>query len=269
MLINKDYLDLLKENGLDAFEALRNFNGGFLLKRNKFRSVNRIELGSRVFYLKRHFWPCRERLRSINPLQRKEDARNEWNSMLLLHSLGFNTMTPVAFGEIKSVSLPVFSLTLTENLYGAEKLETFFPKHFRPPLSDQKIRDKRAYIEKLAVLSRDLHNNGLNHQDFYLGHILVRQEDDKLFIIDVQRMHKNRAISPHDRIKDLAQLTYSAGGLGIFTKTDLLRFFHAYAGSVTLTLGFKKLAKSILLKVKKIARHDANLQRRKKRHQIK
>lgn len=265
LLINNDYFDLLKENGLDTFQALRNFDGGSPLKKNKFRSVTIITLGSRVFYLKRHFWPCREKLRSINPLLSKEDARNEWNNMLLLNSMGFNTMTPVAFGENKRFALTYFSLTLTEKLYDAEKLEVFFPKHFKPPLNHEKINDKRAYIKKLAVLARDLHINGLNHQDFYLGHILVRQKEDKFFIIDVQRMHKHRTISLHDRIKDLAQLTYSAKGLGIFTKTDLLRFFHVYIGSDKLTPDNKKLAKSIMVKAKKISIHDANLQLRKKR----
>lgn len=265
ILINEDYLDLLRDNGLDSFLALRSFSGGTLLKKNKFRSVDRIELGSKVFYLKRHFWPCRERLRSINPLRKKEDARNEWNSMLLLDSMGFNTMLPVAFGESKKFAQDHFSLTLTENLYDAEKLEIFFPKHFMPPLPREKINDKRAYITKLAFLARDLHDHGLNHQDLYLGHILVRQEDDKFFIIDVQRMHKNTIISRHDRIKDLAQLTYSAKGLGIFSTTDLLRFFHVYTGSDTLTPDHKKLACNILLKARKISKHDAKLQLRKNR----
>ena len=265
MLINKDYLELLKDNGLDDFQALKDFKGGSLLKKNKFRSVVRIEIGNRVFYLKRHFWPWRERLRAINPMLRKEDARNEWNSMLLLNSLGFNTMTPVAFGEEKSFKLTYFSLTLTENLYDAEKLEVFFPRHFKPPLNHEKINNKRAYIKKLAVLTRDLHNNGLNHQDFYLGHILIRKKEDKFFIIDVQRMHKNTIISLHDKIKDLAQLAYSATGLGIFTKTDLLRFFRVYTGNDKLTPDNKKLARSVMLKVKKISKHDAKLQFRKNR----
>jgi heptose I phosphotransferase len=268
MLINKDYLDLLKDNGLDTFEALRDFNGGSFLKKNKFRSVARIELGNRVFYLKRHFWPWRERLRSVNPLMRKEDAKNEWDNMLLLNSLGFNTMTPVAFGEKKKFALSYFSLTLTENLYEAEKLEVFFPRHFKPSLDHEKINEKRAYIKKLAVLARDLHNNGLNHQDFYLGHVLIRQGEDKFFIIDVQRMHKNRTISLHDKIKDLAQLAYSAAGLGVFTKTDLLRFFHVYTGSDKLTPDNKKLARSIMLKTRKISKHDAKLQLRKKRSRV-
>lgn len=264
MLINKDYLELLKDNCLDTYQALRDFNNAPILKKNKFRSVARIELGNKVFYLKRHFWPWRERLRSINPLLKKEDAKNEWDSMLLLNSLGFNTMTPVAFGEKKKLAMSYFSLTLTENLYNAEKLEVFFPKHFKPPLNHEKINDKRAYIKKLAVLTRDLHNNGLNHQDFYLGHILLRQEENKFFIIDVQRMHKNTTISLHDKVKDLAQLTYSATGLGVFTKTDLMRFFHVYTGCDKLTPDDKKLAKHIMLKTKKISRHDAKIQLRKR-----
>ncbi|MFZ2196428.1 MAG: lipopolysaccharide kinase InaA family protein [Thermodesulfovibrionales bacterium] len=268
ILINKNYLDLLKDNGLDTFEALRDFNGGSFLKKNKYRSVARIELGSRVFYLKRHFWPWRERIRSANPLLRKEDAKNEWDNMLLLNRLGFNTMTPVAFAERKKFSLSYFSLTLTENLYEAEKLEVFFPRHFKPPLDHKKIDEKRTYIKRLAVLARDLHNKGLNHQDFYLGHILIRQGEDKFFIIDLQRMHKNTTISLHDRIKDLAQLAYSAAGLRVFTKTDLLRFFRIYIGSDKLTHDNKKLAGSIMLKTRKISRHDAKLQLRKKRSRV-
>jgi heptose I phosphotransferase len=268
MFINKDYLDLLKDNGLDTFQALRDYCGGSILKKNRFRSVSRIELGSRVFYLKRHFWPCRERLRSMNPFMRKEDASNEWNNMLLLKSMGFNTMTPVAFGESKRFALTSFSLTLTENLYNAEKMEAFFPKQFKPPLTHDNLYAKRAYIKKLAVLARDLHINGLNHQDFYLGHILLRQKDDTLFIIDVQRMHKNATISLHDRIKDLAQLFYSAKRLGVFTKTDQLRFFNAYTGSSIVTPENRKLAKGILSKADKISRHDAKLQSRKKRIKV-
>ena len=263
ILINEKFMDILKRNTLDDFHKFMNFNDSNLLKRNKFRSVTKIEIEDKIFYLKRHFWPWEERIKSLVPCAKKEDARNEWNNMLTLSSLGFSTMTPVAFGEEKQCGMPYFSFTLTENLYNAEKLEVFFPKYYTPPLNKEKFKDKRACIKKLAVLARDFHSKGLNHQDFYLGHILISQEDNTFFIIDVKRMHKNKTISLHDKIKDLAQLTYSAKRLEIFTKTDLMKFFLIYTGGDKLTPDNKKLARSIMSKTRNIAKHDAKLQFRK------
>lgn len=265
LLINKDFLDILENNNLADFQIFKEFEEGTLFKKNRFRSVVRIELMDRVFYLKRHFWPWKERLKSLIPWIKKEDARNEWNSMILLHNLGFNTMTPVAFGEKKRFGMPYFSLTLTEDLYDAEKLEMFFPKNFTPPLSKEKIGLKRQYIKRLALFARDFHSKGLNHQDFYLGHILVKPEDREIFIIDVQRVHQNRTISIHDRVKDLAQLAFSAEGLGIFTRTDFMRFIHTYLDRDKLIPTDKKIIKKILSKEKRIQKHTVKLLERRKR----
>lgn len=264
LLINEDFLDLLRANNLADFQALKEFEGGSLFKKNKFRSVARIELKDRVFYLKRHFWPWKERIKSIIPWLKKEDARNEWNNLLLLKRLGFNTMTPVAFGEKRRFGMPCFSLTLTENLYDCEKMEKYLPSTFAPPLGVSKVAEKRAFLRKLAVFARDFHNNGLNHQDFYLGHLYVRPADSSIFIIDIQRLHHKKSISSHDRIKDLAQLTYSARTLFIFTRTDFMRFIHTYLGKERLYCHDRKLIRKILTKTEKIAAHDAKLQARKR-----
>lgn len=263
LLINKRFFEFLKNNNLADFESLMNFDGGQLLKKNEFRSIIKIKIKDKTIYLKRHFWPWKERIKSIIPWVQKEDAKNEWENMLLLNDLGFNTMVPVAFGEKKRFGMSSFSMTLTENIYDAEKLETYLPRHFTPPLSGVRISEKRALIKKLAALARDLHNNGLNHQDFYLGHLFIRSEDDTIFIVDLQRMHRRELILRHDMIKDIAQIAYSAAGLGIFDRTDFMRFAHSYFGRNKLTKYDKKLFKKIMAKVKRIARHDARLQRRK------
>ena len=268
LLINKDFLGVLEKNRLSDLDSLMKFKGGIPVKEKKFRSVKRIDLEEgltkKTFYLKQHFWPGRERIKSVLPWTKKEDAGNEWENMLLLDKLGFNTMTPVAFGMKKRFGMPCYSLTLSESIYGSEKLEIYLPGHFSPPLIREKIIEKKALINELATLARDFHFRGLNHQDFYLGHLLIRKSDKKIFIVDLQRIHKSNTISAHDRIKDLAQLYYSAGRLEIFSRTDFMRFAHSYFGKDNLNRDEKRLIKKIIAKSEKIARHDAGLRSRRK-----
>lgn len=264
LLINRDFLAFLKAHRLADFQSLMDFNGGYLLKKKKFRSIVRIEKNGNIFYLKRHFRPWKERILSAGPWGLHEDARNEWKNIVLLNNLGFNTMCPVAFGEKKRFGMPYCSLTLTENIYDAEKLETYLPKQYRSPLSKEQVTGKRALIKRLAELARTFHGTGLNHQDFYLGHIFFRPKDNTLFLIDLQRMHQRNLTRRHDLIKDLAQLAYSARRSGIFTHTDFMRFALFYFDRDTLSKDDKKTIRKIISKVEKIARHDANLQMRKK-----
>jgi len=265
LLINDTFIEFLKNTNLADFQTLMDLKGGSIFKKNKFRSVVRIAIEDKVFYLKRHFWPWKERIKSIVPWLKKEDAKNEWQSMLLLENLGFNTMVPVAFGEKKRFGMPFFSLTLTENIYDTEKLETYLPMHFSSHLSKEKFFEKIEMIKKLAALVRDFHNKGLNHQDFYLGHLFIRPKNGKIFIVDIQRVHRRETISMHDRIKDLSQLAFSAKGLGIFTRTDFMRFVHLYLDRKKLNRADKKLIRRITTKVARIEKHtDKLLKRRNK-----
>lgn len=262
--INEACIGLLKESNLASFRELLYFEGGNVLKKKRFRSITIVELRGRTFYLKRHVYPLRERIKLLLTWSKREDARNEWENIILLRKLGFNTMNPIAFGERKSWGTPSCSLTMTENIYGAVKLESYLPEHFAHPLSNDKVIRKREIIKSLAMLANDLHGNGLNHQDFYLGHLFIRPDDGDLFIIDVQRMHRRKSIRRRDRIKDLAQLCYSAHCSKVFTNADFMRFVHCYLGRDKLTASDRTLIKDIMSKVKRIARHDAKLQRRKR-----
>lgn len=270
LLINERFLPLLKDLSLADFMALRNIEGGTLLKRNRYRSVMRLEFEMEgrkaVFFLKRHFWPLRARMRALLPLLRKEDARNEWKNMILLDELGFSTMTPVAFGEERRFGVPFFSLTLTEGIQDAEKIEEYLPRRFSPPLTSEGMEEKRAFIAKIACLARDFHGEGLNHQDFYLGHLFFSPSEDRIYIIDIQRVHCRKKIRAADRIKDLAQMASSAKGIGVLSGTDLMRFFLVYLGKDRLTGDDKRLARQVLRKVRRIQRHTVKLlARRKKR----
>ena len=112
LLINEDFYEFLKSNGLADFRSLVSFEGGSILKKKDSRSIVKIEKGDKTFFLKRHSLSWGEKIRSIFPWDRDEDAKNEWHNILLLQDLGFNTITPVAFGEKGKYGLPHSSLTL-------------------------------------------------------------------------------------------------------------------------------------------------------------
>jgi heptose I phosphotransferase len=257
LIINERFFELLKAHGLDSFECLLNYEGGSVFNKKKTHSVVRIELGEgEGFYLKRHFWSAGERVKALFARDRPEEGRNEWEGILLLEELGFPTMVAVAFGEERSFfGLPSVSLTLTEEIYGAERVEDYIPS------LTGRVIEKRELVRRLGLLARDFHRKGLCHQDFYLGHFFINPETGELFLVDLQRVHKRKAVRKTDRIKDLAQLTFSARNTENFTWTDLVRFAHTYLGKEKFDNSDKRMIRRIFKKSEKIARHTEKLLR--------
>lgn len=267
LLINESFLDMLQKAGLADYNRLKTHEDINLIKKTRYRSVIRIEVKGRTFFLKRHFRPMKERLQSLVPLTAKEDAGNEWNNMILLDRLGIKTMVPVAFGEERSLGMPSFSLTLTEGLIDAEKLKPYIMKNFSGPLDMDRLAEKRSLIRKIAAFVRDFHGKGLNHQDLYLGHLFYRQSDKSIFMTDIQRVHQRSSIRTLDRIKDLAQLCYSAISTNVLTRTDLMRFAYEYFQAKKLGKDEKRLIRSILWKMGQIARHDRKIRAERRKRQ--
>jgi tRNA A-37 threonylcarbamoyl transferase component Bud32 len=95
------------------------------------------------------------------------------------------------------------------------------------PLSDllrNRDLDARSLMEDLGKLARSLHDAGFDHQDFHAGNVLVR--DGALYVIDVHRARRGRALSADRRLDSVAFTAMS------FVETrplsDVLRFFRAY-----------------------------------------
>ncbi len=164
-------------------------------------------------------------------------ARNEWDALNKLHALGIDTMTPVAFGETGNNPARQQSFLVTEELSNMSSLEELCEQwKDKPPC----IHLKRALIDKLADISHTLHNNGINHRDYYFCHFLAaagsfeafRQGDKKalkFYLIDLHRAQIRDSLPDRWRIKDLSGLYYSAMDYG-FTQRDIYRFIKRYTG---------------------------------------
>jgi hypothetical protein len=74
-------------------------------------------------------------------------------------------------------------------------------------------------------------------------------------LIDLARAFKPMLFRERFRVKDIAQLHYSAPGK-YFSRTDRLRFYLRYAGQNKLTAKDKAFIRKIMKKTKSMAQHN-------------
>ena len=268
-LVVADSRPLLQSHGLREFSDFMSLAGGIPVARKRGRTVVRLELGERAFYLKRNRFHWGEFWKTLSCLRLPpRGARQEWRSILAVRAAGIPTVPPVAMGERVCWGIEAESFTLTEELYDTEPLENVIRREFTGKLSPLMRTEKRDLTERVAALAKRLHGSGMYHQDLYLGHFFLGR-DNALYLIDVQRVVRCNRVPRRYLVKDLGQLAFSAWETGGISRTDRMRFFHAYLGVMKLGPGEKELARSILKKQEKIARHTVKLlERRRRRGEI-
>jgi heptose I phosphotransferase len=164
-------------------------------------------------------------------------ARTEWEAIGRVQRLGIATTTVAGKGERGRPPARVESFLITEALDGMIHLEDLTRDWGGLTGRRQRLL-KRALLGRIARIARTLHEAGMNHRDFYLGHFLVKnrrwtdwQPGDplELFIIDLHRVQSWRRLPLRWRVKDLGGLLFSAMDCGL-TRRDQLRFIELYRG---------------------------------------
>jgi heptose I phosphotransferase len=257
------------QGGFKDFASFMDFEGGELVTRQRGRTVTRLELNGRAFYLKRNRFDSRELMKTVLHLRwPAKNAVSEWKNILAVERLGIRTVIPIAMGEKRLFGLEVSSFILTEELYGAKPLEEVLKQELQEKLSPARRKWKQSIIEKVAEIAQSMHSSGMCHQDFYLGHFFLAP-DDSLYLIDLQRVLHRSELPRRYIVKDLGQLNYSVDCVGNISRTDRMRFFLHYLGVKSLGAAEKNLARSIAAKTDRIARHTVKLlQRRRRRHEL-
>lgn len=226
LLVADEYLDLLRWNGLDTFEAVMRLESGRMMRSVPGRSTVRVELrrphgGVQAAFLKRYereyLTPGKRLLRLLRWPAAQDEARHEWRMIRVLRASGFNTASPMAVGQQRRGGLVVRSFLMTA------EIEDGVAAHDHMKRMD--ARRRRILIARVADLTRRFHGAGFIHKDYYLSHILVVEKgsEAELFFIDLQRVAGPGRFHARWRIKDLAALAYS-GQLSGATRADLLRF---------------------------------------------
>lgn len=226
--IYDQYRSYFPETSLEEFCVL----DGEVFKRIQNRRTFRIERDDRGFFLKCHHgvgW--REIFKNLLQLRLPIlGAGSEWRAIHRLQELGVETMTPVAYGRERWNPAAIDSLLITEELQGCVSLERYCEDWQTNPLAPA---TKWNLIKRLAQIARIMHENGVNHRDFYLCHFMLQQPWDgseanlHLHVIDLHRVQVRSSTPMRWVVKDIGSLWFSAMLIGL-TKRDLFRFMHIY-----------------------------------------
>jgi len=162
-------------------------------------------------------------------------AKNEWQAIKFLEQHQLDTMKIAAYGEQGWNPAKQLSFLVTDDLVDTMNLE-YLGEQWRqmPPTFTTKVK----LIRKIALISRKMHENGMNHRDFYLCHFLLDQtfaqtntidDDTRLFLIDLHRAQIRKKVPQRWLVKDIGSLLFSAFDVDL-TQRDLFRFMTLYSG---------------------------------------
>ncbi len=157
-------------------------------------------------------------------------AGPEWRALQRLPKLGIETMRLEAYGREGWNPARQRSFVVTRELESTVSLERYCADWKQNP---PEPRRKWRLIERVALITRKLHQGGLNHRDLYLCHFLLQlpwsgaADDLHLYLIDLHRVQQRRRVPLRWRAKDLGSLWFSALEIGL-TRRDLLRFLRTY-----------------------------------------
>ena len=151
----------------------------------------------------------------------------EWKALKKLRSLGIECPEPVGFYSKGINPANLKSFLITRSLIDTISLETALKKGKFQKLS---FSDKREFIEKIALISRNLHNSGINHRDYYLCHFHVDKDMDvkkSIYLIDLHRAQLRSFVPKRWASKDIGGLIHSAMGFDL-SERDFYRFMRTY-----------------------------------------
>jgi len=261
LTINSDFVELLKFNNIDSAAKLWKLEGesvkNIISQRGTERAfLNTPEGGKLEVYIKRYTkTPVKEKVKQAFSMKFHDfDAVHEWNALRAFHKIDLDTMTPIAVAELKNGRTCNLTLGISNYIKAAELFKRFTKK-------DRKR--KLDLIKKIAAIAGRMHAAGFAHQDFYLVHMFVREsENDKVYLIDLQRLIMQKKLSRRWRIKDLGQLLFAAREYVSDADTELFwETYCSYAGEQ-----FKydiSLIEAIITKADKITSRDARKGREK------
>ncbi len=256
-----DVLPSLQRLGLTTLEAVFAFEGGEALDKDNlapWRRRTRLVLPDRgqTAYLKRYDRPpWLVQIRAwIAHGRRASLAQFDHEPAEALARAGIGTPETLAHGTCWAGPFERRSFILAAAIPDAESLERRLPACFDDLSPTAHVAQRRAFIEALARFVRRFHDTGWRHRDLYLSHIF-HAKDGRFFLIDLHRAFRPRLRPLRWRLKDLAQLHYSAPG-PIFSCADRLRFYRCYMGIKRLRRIDRRLLHRIRRRAWRMADHD-------------
>ncbi len=259
--IDADYVRAFSELGLTSIDEVFSFTAGKSLAKNNlapFRSRLQFEIKSPsvTLFLKRYDKPpiLMQLGNWVLHRSRKSCGFFEFESANEIAEAGINTPKILSYGQRWGRLFEKRSFIITEKISNAESLERKLPDCFKGPATVENLRMARSFIAQLAGFVKKFHQRNFRHRDLYFSHIFY-SDDGKLYLIDLARVFKPVFSQQRFRIKDIAQIHYSAPAKH-FSNTDRLRFYLKYSGGKKLTTKDKIFIHQVITKTERMARHD-------------
>ncbi|MCJ7693086.1 MAG: lipopolysaccharide heptosyltransferase II [Sedimentisphaerales bacterium] len=262
--VDSDYETTFRELGLTSLDAVFSFNTGRSLSKDNLASYrNRLQFDvdiperpTTTLFLKRYDCPpllaqlknCLS-YRQIIPL-----ALSDFNTTEKLSAANINVPKVIAYGCQKGFFLEKRSFIITEKIPDAESLEKKLPEYFDAPPTSENLKLRENFIKQLAKFIKKFHQTGFRHRDLYLCHIF-HANTGQFYLIDLARAFKPLLFTNRFKIKDIAQLHYSAPAK-YFSKTDRMHFYLAYTDRNKLNAKDKKTIAKVKRKAQRMAKHD-------------
>ena len=270
MFVNPELSAQTKQLGNLTFDDIMQLKGSGLITRKKVRTVVTVEMNDHIWYLKRHFKTSVkdsiiEYLRYHKPVS---NAYLEWRAIQILTAIGIPNVGAIAMGEkFKNKIFEKSSFIISDEMKGGRSLEQILAEKLS--LSTE---NKIKLAERVGRLARKLHESGLTHRDFYLGHIYVVGSlagRYKLHLLDLQRVKYGAKIYNRWSVKDISALLFSGNAIKNISSTDKMRFLFTYLNIKTLDRKAKLFIYKLLAKNDKIEKHTVKLlEKRRKRGEL-
>ncbi len=259
--IDPDYKTAFSKLGLTSIDAVFSFNAAKNLAKDNlagFRSRLQFEIGlpPTTVFLKRYDRPpILAQLRNwLSARRRISCGFLDFEPANKLTIAGVNNPKIISYGEQWGIFFEKRSFIITERIPDADSLERKLPDCFNAPNTVENLKLRRNFTTQLAGFVKKFHETNYRHRDLYLSHIFYA-DSGNFYLIDLARAFKPIIWRRRFRIKDIAQVYYSAPAR-YFSKTDRLRFYFGYTGQNKLTRKDKIFIRKVINKAKRMARHD-------------
>ncbi|MBN2315295.1 MAG: lipopolysaccharide heptosyltransferase II [Sedimentisphaerales bacterium] len=264
-LVDPEYQSALSRLGLTSIDSVFSFQAAEnLTKKNLARFRSRLQFDVELsdspqpttVFLKRYDSPpILSQLKNwLSARSRKSCAVIEFTAIQELSATGIGVPKVISYGECWSRLFEKKSLLITEKIPDADSIERELPECFDGKATKDKLRLRRDFIARSASFIKKFHETDYRHRDLYFSHIFY-DDAGHFFLIDLARAFKPMLLGQRYRVKDLAQIYYSAPGR-YFSKTDRLRFYIGYMNRRRLTPEDKAIIRRVAQKADQMARHD-------------
>ena len=245
--------------GEDVFEVLWRLPGK-VYRRTASRRTLRWEARGRAYFVKLHSgvgWL--EIVKNLAVLKMPiVSARNEFLACQRLAEAGIRAPRVAGFGIRGRNPATLRSFVVCDALDDFISLEAAAAHWRQQPPS---MTWRRTLLREAAILTRRLHAAGVNHRDYYLGHLFIREGDTagaaEFAVIDLHRAGLRRHVPNRWRCRDLAALLFSCADAGAnLTRRDWFRFVRDYTGKrpAAAIRAQPRLWRTVLRRARRLAR---------------